>query len=280
MNNITQRIISLIAVFLSFNLYTIAANEIEKRIDKEANVTKKYKPGELRKKLDDYMGGIVEKQGSGKGWICIMNGQTILPEMKLFEYTSILRRNIKLETKVQKLEEPFSLAKALSLSKATGANATLFIIEDNELPFSFIAPDSGWGVVNVKAISAEEKLKGVVQERIKKAILRAYSILCGAYDSGMAGNILNPVSSAEDYDALQNPALIPPTLGNPICIHMSKRGMKPIIFSSYRRACEAGWAEPPTNAIQQAVWDDVKAKQAQVPTRPIKITPDMKPKGK
>lgn len=245
----------------------------------QQNVPSKFKPGELRQKLDNYMGGIVEKPDSGKGWICIANAQSILPEPKLHAYIAELRYGIKLETKVQPCVDAFSITTAANLSKKTDANATLFLIEDDTLPFSLVAPESGWAVVNARAIS-KGTLPRIAQERVKKAIIRAYSILCGAYDPGTAGNILWPVSSPEDYDSLQNPSIFPPTLGAPICAHMTRADMKPIIFTSYRKACEAGWAAQPTNDVQQAVWDDVKAKQAKVPTKPLKITPGMKPQGK
>lgn len=226
----------------------------------------KYKPGELRQKLDHYMGGIVEKPSSSKGWICIANAQSILPEPKLHAYIAELRYGIKLETKVQPCVDAFSITTAANLSKKTGANATLFLIEDDTLPFSLVAPESGWAVVNARAIS-KGTLPRIAQERVKKAIIRAYSILCGAYDPGTAGNILWPVSSPEDYDSLQNPSIFPPTLGGPICAHMSRAGMSPIIFSSYRKACEAGWAPTPTNDMQKAIWDEIRS----LPQKPIKI---------
>jgi len=34
------------------------------------------------------------------------------------------------------------------------------------------------------------------------------------------------------------------------------------ILVPYRKACEEGWAPMPTNAIQKAIWDEVKAKKA------------------
>ncbi len=223
-------------------------------------------PSELRKKLDAYMGGIVEKPGSSKGWVCIANAQNILPEDSLKAYISLLRQGIKLETRVIELSDEFSVSNATYLAKGTGANATLFVVEDDALPFSLIAPDSGWAVVNVKAVVVGT-LPRIGQERIKKAIIRAYSILCGAYDPGTAGNILWPISEPEDYDALQNPSVFPPTLGGPICAHMSRAGMSPIIFSSYRKACEAGWAASPTNDVQRTIWEQTH----QLPSKSITI---------
>ena len=48
--------------------------------------------------------------------------------------------------------------------------------------------------------------------------------------------------------------------------------MKPYRLTTYRKACEEGWANPPTNDVQKAIWDKVHA----LPTEPLKIKPEEK----
>ena len=38
-------------------------------------------------------------------------------------------------------------------------------------------------------------------------------------------------------------------------------------FTTYKQACREGWAPPPTNDVQKAIWDQVR----QMPAKPIKI---------
>ena len=42
--------------------------------------------------------------------------------------------------------------------------------------------------------------------------------------------------------------------------------------STYKKACEEGWAPNPTNEFQKAIWDKVH----ELPTEPIKIKPEEK----
>jgi hypothetical protein len=38
-------------------------------------------------------------------------------------------------------------------------------------------------------------------------------------------------------------------------------GIKPARMTTYRKACEEGWAPMPTNSVQKAIWDEVKVKK-------------------
>ena len=51
-------------------------------------------------------------------------------------------------------------------------------------------------------------------------------------------------------------------------------GIVPPRKTTYREACEQGWAPKPANAVQQKVWDEVHA----MPTEPMKILPKSKQK--
>ena len=46
--------------------------------------------------------------------------------------------------------------------------------------------------------------------------------------------------------------------------------------TSYHKACEEGWAPAPTNEVQKAIWEQVKADKERGPTNPIKIEPPKK----
>ncbi len=231
----------------------------------------KYAPGVLKERLDKYMGGVIEKENSSKGWICFANSQNVLSTEALTDYIQVIRRGMRLEMKVAEIKKPFSIGNAEIDARATGAFATVFIIKEDNLPITLVAPESGWAMVNVNALAKGIPLR-IAQERIKKAILRTFCILCGAYDSGTVGSILWPATCPEDFDALQNPNVIPPTLVAPVGGHMVRAGMRPIVFSSYRKACEAGWAPPPTNDVQRTIWNQVH----QIPDKPITIEFDPK----
>ena len=47
-------------------------------------------------------------------------------------------------------------------------------------------------------------------------------------------------------------------------------GMRPYKRTTYLKACEEGWASPPADEYQKAIWDMVHA----LPSQPIKIKPE------
>lgn len=47
---------------------------------------------------------------------------------------------------------------------------------------------------------------------------------------------------------------------------MTRHGMKPIRRTTYRNAVREGWAPPPTNNFQRAIWDATKAAATNAPT--------------
>ena len=49
--------------------------------------------------------------------------------------------------------------------------------------------------------------------------------------------------------------------------------MTPCIRATHRRACHLGWVPPPTNDVQRAIWEKIKADKERGPTNPITIPP-------
>ena len=49
--------------------------------------------------------------------------------------------------------------------------------------------------------------------------------------------------------------------------------MTSYIKATYLRACHLGWAPPPTNDVQRAIWEKIKAEKERGPTKPITIPP-------
>ena len=49
-------------------------------------------------------------------------------------------------------------------------------------------------------------------------------------------------------------------------------GVKPAEKTTYRKACHEGWAPPPTNEVQKAIWEQIHSS----PDKPIKIEFDPK----
>jgi len=105
--------------------------------------------------------------------------------------------------------------------------------------------------------------------RFRKTMLRAFAYASGAGGSGFPGNLLDTVSIRE-LDYLEE--FLPVDTLERAIQHLEKRGLTPRRATSYRFACEEGWASPPTNAIQKAIWEQAHA----IPQNPMKIEFDQK----
>ena len=76
----------------------------------------------------------------------------------------------------------------------------------------------------------------------------------------------------KDLDAI--PLLQPgPEPNNKMIDEAHRRGVQSARFTTYRQACREGWAPAPTNDLQKAIWEEVKADKERGPTNPITITP-------
>ena len=52
--------------------------------------------------------------------------------------------------------------------------------------------------------------------------------------------------------------------------YLSGYGIIPYRLTTYRQACQEGWAHSPTNEYERYAWEDVHA----MPSKPLKITYD------
>lgn len=117
-----------------------------------------------------------------------------------------------------------------------------------------VHPSDQYGVVDVSALKSDDS--NLFSSRFRKEFLR-----CAGYVLGIGnaeGNcLLKPVKGLEELDALQMRGFGPETLTAGLRA-VRARGMTPIRTVPYKRAVEEGWAPPPTNDYQRAIWDGIK----------------------
>lgn len=142
--------------------------------------------------------------------------------------------------------------------------ACLFIVSDPALPMSLVAPESRWAMVNLAPLKTQKKQ--FFDARVKKELSRAFSFLAGAPNSQFEMALTGCVVKPEGLDELANDD-IPFDVMRRIESYMRGYGIAPYKLTSYRKACQEGWAPSPTNDVQKAIWDEVH----ELPTKPIKI---------
>ena len=116
-------------------------------------------------------------------------------------------------------------------------------------------------VTPLKSITAE-----IEADRLGKELYRAYGLILGAYYSAKMPSVLSPAYSVGQLDNIRIKMFSPMHISS--IMHTSRMLDLPILRpTTYAAACRMGWAPPPTNDIQRAIWNETR----QIPTNPIKI---------
>lgn len=210
-------------------------------------------------------GGKVEKPGTKKGCITLVNTQNSAKEDWIKSEMSYLASATRLDISIQ-------TGKFVLPAPEVIGEFSIYIVDDSKLPHTLVAQDNHWAIVNVAPLKTEKMQ--YYEARVKKQISRVFSLLCGGMSSDYALSVATPVASIEDIDAMPS-SEIPFDVLNKIPIFLGKFGVAPAVVKTYRMACKEGWAAPPTNEVQRIIWNEVR----QLPSNPIKIEFDPK-KGK
>ena len=110
------------------------------------------------------------------------------------------------------------------------------------------------------------------ERRDRRAKLEFLRLVCYAFGVGgsqFGGNLLSATTVSE-LDDMQ--LFLPVDVFSKIDASAEKRGLRPEIVAEYYEACEQGWAPPPTNDVQKAIWEATHT----VPATPMKIEYDPK----
>ena len=138
-------------------------------------------------------------------------------------------------------------------------------------PILSVFPEERVGIVNA------DKLKGgddpsAPEMRVMKETWRAIGFVGGLGFSPAENDIMQPLYSLKELDANRYPFIQPMNMAR--MYKMWKRfGVKKERRIPYRVAVQEGWAPPPTNELQKAIFEQVKAEKERGPTNPITIQP-------
>lgn len=182
---------------------------------------------------------------------------------------TILRASL-IRLEVTKGELPdFTAAK--DALKKLNANAGIFIVESDKLPRVVMAPEDGWAIVNVTALSADKPDRDTLVKRVNIELVRSFTFICGS-TSDNRSILMRPVASLADLDDIPSATFIPFNFEN-TAKALENFGIRPRIITTYWSACKQGWAPQPTNENERAIWNKVKAQKEKGPANGLKITP-------
>ena len=207
-------------------------------------------------------GGIVEKPYAGKVFR-ILNKIT-----KDIRYTALLPIECA-EGTLAAGECPFKAADALVATEGVGAGAV--IVSDSKLPIELLSPDRKWGILNIAPLKADNPSPATFDARFMKVYWGIIARTLGAGTSSYPGCVIVPFSDMKGLDAIRATRPCPEPF-NKMIDTANAYGIKIITITSYREACQQGWAPQPKDEVQKKIWEEVNA----LPKNPMKIEFDPK----
>lgn len=203
-------------------------------------------------------GGEIVRPGTFTGKVAIINQQSKLPDTDCQAVAKMLAEQTQCNIVADNDEK---------------ATIRLYLIDAPNEPVMLLAPEDHWGKLNlarmVEDLPGERAKKKFFAPRARKMIIKALSLLMGGGGSQFPGNIMNTATMRE-LDQCQES--IPVDMVDNYLAYLKAVGVKPVEKTTYRKACREGWAPAPTNAIQKAIWDEVR----KLPAKPIQIKFDPK----
>lgn len=198
-------------------------------------------------------GGEIVRKGAFQGKVSIVNRQTRLPQEDCTEVAALLAGHTQCN---------------IVADDGSGAAVRLFVVDDPGEPAMLLAPEDGWGRLNVARMVDDlpgRKAKDrFFRPRARKMVIKAMSLLMGGGSSQFPGNIMN-AATIRELDMLEEN--IPVDMVEHYQAYLAKLGVTKMEKTTYLRACREGWAPAPTNDVQRAIWERVHA----VPKNPMKI---------
>lgn len=214
-------------------------------------------------------GGLVARPGSLRGRVVVADaGAGFGAEAAAVAEAFATGIRIRVETATTERPTP---AGAPALVRRLDAQAALFVTDDAGLPTLLVAPEERWAIVSVARLLNGAPSDATARRRVRCEIARGLALLCGAADSAFPNSLMSAVTAPGDLDSVAD-EMPPAEVLARMPGYLKGLGVTPLVRVPYRRACEEGWAPPPTNDVQRAVWEKAHA----VPDRPLTITFDPK----
>ena len=217
-------------------------------------------------------GGLVFGKAEGN-YVRFVNVQDKISSAILFEVAEEVKKNLLLPVEVSATsagKDIFSIASKTMAMTRTGVAVVVLGAEFDTTILA--APEAGWAIVNVNALLTDNPDTPKAQNRLRKELWRALCFAAGGGFSSMKPCVVQPTKTLSELDALFYP-LPSPMQHNAIIDAAKARGVQSIKINTYLGACREGWAPTPTNDIQKAIWEQVKADKERGPTNPLKIPP-------
>ena len=136
--------------------------------------------------------------------------------------------------------------------------AVMFVFDAAGLPTLSIYPEDAIGCLNVHALADGDG--AAVRQRLLREFWRLAGFTLGGYAQGGLGCVMQPVFSVGDLDEVRGSSLNPLQFNGIFnaSLKLDLRSDRPVPYSA---ACKMGWAPPPTNDAQRAIYERFRNKR-------------------
>ena len=254
-----KKLIILLVAAMSF---TVAISAAKPKLTQEERAA-------ISKANKERVGGLLPRPGTPMGRIAFVNAQS---KVDIDDLKATFERN---STRIRGVDywvdgSAPTVTSAKVEKEKLNAQFALFIIDDPALPMSLLAVEDGWAFLNVAAIGDANTKPELLTHRAKNEFARVFGLLCGGVSSQFNSAIMNSITNPKDLNGCTDE--LPVDVTSKMAGYLALRGVKAEQLTSYQRACQEGWAPPPTNDVQRAIWKKVHA----IPDKPITIEFDPK----
>lgn len=207
-------------------------------------------------------GGMVEKAYAGNV-IRIIDAQDVVSHDKVallvrnMRWATQLPFEVKVEPALGSIESASAMARERANTPRVGASAVIVCDQDSEV--GIYSAEGNWAVLNLAYLLTDKPSSATIENRFEKMLWKLAARVLHVGSPGHTPSVLAPFNSLAELDA--NFFMRPNPEGHNALLDGAKKyGITVLTMASYRTACHNGWAPPPTNEVQRAIWDEVKAK--------------------
>ena len=134
------------------------------------------------------------------------------------------------------------------------AGIILMVDGDVDGPVEAVYPEERVAVVSAASLLKGAKGSGLREGRLTRGLWRAIGFMFGSGYAAGRDCVMKPVSSVGELDALRLRFMHPMT-ALIMLEAFRKAGAVPARHGTYAQAVAGGWAPPPTNDVQRALWE-------------------------
>lgn len=211
-------------------------------------------------------GGFIRKPKSNTGKLVFINAQKRYGLEELAKAADALGKAYRIDIEARDGTFTSIGGVAASVKDAGGATGVVVAEADPAFPALMVFPDERCALVNVSAFP-----KDADASLLRKQVIRGVAAASGAMTSQVSPTLMSAFENQRRLAVFPSED-IPADVGMRVRNALRAIGVTPYTVTTYKHACQEGWAPAPTNDIQKAVWDKVHA----LPTEPIRIKPETK----